>query len=103
MQLPLTKPKTFETTSKLSGRRFSFSAGGGCDSSVLLACPHPHEAGLSGGHRCGHRIHVHFHPRMEHLGDADSHGAVRLVCCAHTPWTLEGDLVADTRQLSALI
>ena len=36
------------------------------------------------------------------MGDADSHGAVRLVCCAHTPWTVEGEL-ADTRQLSALI
>ena len=39
---------------------------------------------------------------MEHLGDADSHGAIRLVRCAHTPWTLEGEL-ADAQQLTALI
>ncbi len=40
---------------------------------------------------------------MEHLGDADSHGSVRLVRCAHTPWTIESELAADARQLSALM
>lgn len=82
--------------------QFSLSAGRGCDSPVLLACSHPHEAGLFGGHRRGHRIHVHFHPRMEHLGDADSHGAIRLMRRAYTSWTVKGEL-ADARQLSALI
>ena len=53
MQLPLTeKPKTIGITSKLLCQ-FTLSAGGGCDSPVLLACSHPHEAGLSGGHRRG--------------------------------------------------
>ena len=67
----------------------------------LLACTPPDEARLFGCHRGSHRLHVHFHPRVEHLGDAAGHGPLRPLCSAHPTWALEGSS-AHTHYLALL-
>lgn len=43
---------------------------------IFWAGPDHDEAGVPDCHWCGHRIHLHIHPRVEHMGAAAGHGTV---------------------------